>query len=1084
MNRTRLTTATFALALLTSFVALPLQAEPVQAEEAEPLNVAIIWHYHQPFYRDPLTGEYLLPWVRMHSASSYWRMADIVLRYPDIHVTFNFTGSLLLQLADYIEEGVQDLREKLSLKIAAGENLTTGEKFSMFAVPGGFFDINWANIVTKRPRYNEILFKRNVAFELFGDLPQQEMMEKVTGYLAEQDYIDLAAQFNLYWIDPEFIKADLELAPLWNKISYSRENIQLIIRKQREIMENVIGIHKSLQEQEQIEVTASPYAHPMLSLLTSFGWEDDAQAHVGKGIELYERFFGTEPLGMWPSEQAVNEASLRIMAEEGILWTTTDMNILQQAGVDISAPGNLYKPYKVDLGNSELINVFFRDSHLSNQIGFAYKDRGAEEAVDDFVGYLLETQEHNVGGDMVVTIALDGENPWEGYPNNGNDFLNALYARLTELQDSGLIRTVTPGEYLDRFVVEEVVPETEQEILHLQDVDISGIERYEDLPRVRVSQAIPEGTWSGLALGHAIWVGDKQEDVAWMWLKVARDTLMEFIVAHPEPEYRPVIEEAKDALYIAQTSCWWFWYGWDAGSPATFDPLFKANLINIYQKLGEEVPAYLKASFFPDGEPSSLMLIDPPADLMLAKVDGIPEPGEWDNSALIAVDGEWIGGVQVGYNFENLFIRVNPGVDLKEHFGENLFIGVYLSSPRTGYSPFDIGYNTTTRYQVSVDNGGAGFALYSELGLWFDGLSATAQNFALSVANGSEGWSELKSLETIAINEILELSVPFDELGLEGGDETYLAVTAAYNGSLIDLTSRLDAPFAFSVPSVPEEIEFDETVFEMDDPEGDDYGSGTYVYALNEVFVPGHLDLLRFQVGRIGEDAVLVFTFKTLGGNPWRGANGFSMQYVHVYVDSDRVLGSGRTDTFGLNLEVDSASAWEYALKIGPGFEAPGTIFSPEFPEGKLGVMQIEVEETTIIARIPADVMDLEENWVYVVAVAPFDGYGPNSIRPFGVEADDWTVGGADPEAVIASVAPRVFDILVPEGMTQEEVLKGYDAEKGTFAIVYAVGATPPAPVSEWPTILVIVGVIAIVCIGVALWRKYWWGRCSIAHNV
>jgi len=945
----------------------------------------------------------------------------------------------------------------------------------MLRVPGGFFDINWRNIVGKRAGYSDLLWKRDAAFRLYGHLPHLEMLEKITGYLSEQDYINLAAMFNLYWIDPEYIKADPELTKLWDRLDYSREDIGLAIRKQRKIMGKIFEIYRKLQDRGQIEITASPYSHPMLSLLASFGWEDDARDHIRKGIELYERFFVAKPLGMWPPELAVNEASLRLMAEEGIIWTCADMNILQLAGIDIDDPRNLHIPYEVDLGNGKSIYVFFRDTPLSNQVSFAYSGWETERAVEDFVKRLLEVQKHNFDGKMTFTIALDGENPWEWYPNNANDFLHALYTELTELQKNGLIRTITPREYLRIFTVDRVLPKTEQETLDLKDIDISDIKKYEDLPRTRKLQAIPEGTWSGLALGHMIWIGDKQEDVAWMWLKAARDTFMEFMKTHPEPEHRPMIKSAREALYLAQTSCWWFWYSWEMGSPVTFDPLFKANLINIYQRLGEGVPAYLQAAFFPDGEPHSLMPVDPPADRMSASIDGRPEPGEWDNSALITVDGEWIKEVQVGYNFENLYIRVNPTVDLKGYFGENLFIGVYLSNPRISYSPFNIEYNTAVRFQPSLNKGTAGFALYSELGVWFDKFSATTQSFTLSIANGIEGWNELKSLQTIAIDEILELSVPFDDLGLEGGDQIYLTITAAHEWSLIDLTSRLDAPFAFSVPSVPREIELEETVFEMDDPEGDDHGPGTYVYALNKVFVSGHLDLLRFQVGKIGEDAVFVFTFKTLGGNPWRGPNGFSMQHIHVYIDSDRVAGSGKTDTFGLNLKVSPASAWEYALKIGPGWEEPGTFFSPEFPGGRAGLMRIEVEgETTIIVKILLDVVEPTEKWAYTVAVAPFDGFGPDAIRPFGVEAEEWTVGGADPRAVIAGVVPRVFDILVPEGMKQEDVLEGYDAEKRIFATLYAVGVPHvAAPALGWETISAAVAFVIVIVIGivVALWK-------------
>ena len=62
-------------------------------------RVALLWHMHQPLYRDPLDGTYVLPWVRLHALKDYWGMVAILEETPEVRVTFNLVPSLLDQLA-------------------------------------------------------------------------------------------------------------------------------------------------------------------------------------------------------------------------------------------------------------------------------------------------------------------------------------------------------------------------------------------------------------------------------------------------------------------------------------------------------------------------------------------------------------------------------------------------------------------------------------------------------------------------------------------------------------------------------------------------------------------------------------------------------------------------------------------------------------------------------------------------------------------------------------------------------------------------------------------------------------------------
>ena len=1070
-------------AILLCLLVLPtVSVITTYAQEPKPLNVILIWHFHQPFYYDPNKGTYILPWVRMHSVANYYKMARIVSNYSDIKVTFTFTGSLLVQLKDYVENNATDLREEISLKIANGQNLTIDEKFSMLEVPGGFFDINWVRIIAKYTRYRFLKQKRDGLFNTYGNLPPEQMKEEITSRFTDQDYLDLAMLFNLLWIDPEIANADPELAPLVARAKtstpeYTREELALVLQKHRELMSLVLPTHKQLFENNQTEVVPSPYTHPLMPLLVDFGWEEDLDAQIKKGIELFESVFGKSPKGMWSPEMAINEESLRIMAENDIIWTAADQNILELAGIDVSVPENLYSCYKLDFGEKSLY-VFFRDTQLSNNIGFVYAGWTTDQAIQDFTNKILNIQQYNTDGNMVVTIALDGENPWESYPNNGNDFLNALYEKLTELQDQGKIVTTTPYEYVKTHTIEKSIPKTSQQVLNLRETDISNIKKYEDLPFETKMQMIPEGSWSGKDLRLKIWIGDRAENIAYMWLKAARESLMSYVETHPGWNETEDYSEAMDALYRAEASDWCFWYGNDMGSPKTFDPIFKCYLRRIYQIIGLDVPDYLYGKFYPDGEASSVIPLKP--SLISPTIDGKIIDEEWQGNETLAIAGEYIDKVLVGYDYNNLYLAIIPpqNVNYTDWFGQQYFIGIYTSSPRISYSPFNLEYNVWARYQSKM-NETLGFAIHAETGIWFNETSENNQVCKIYYADGHCGYSLVGEISSVSIDQVIEIMIPFSNITLEGKDDFYLALTVAYNESIVELTAKFDTPAALEVPKQPE---IGEIIFYCEDPEGDDYGPGTYVYPTNPVFVEGHLDLLNFTVSKLGNYFMFRFRFKTIGDNPWNGPNGFCLQFIHVYVDTDNVTGSGRTDTFGARVNIRDVDAWEMAFFIGPGWAGSNVItFANDTQITDAMIIELEGEDT-IAAKIPINITgDPTDTWKYAVLVMSWDGYAENNIRIVKAgEPEEYVAGGADPDAVIAGVNPYVFDILTPLGMTQTDILSSYSISEGKFAAIYAVSPTQkpeqPPPSEEglpWEVaaaIVVIVG--AAIAAAIIIQRK------------
>ncbi|MFN3268687.1 MAG: pullulanase, partial [Zestosphaera sp.] len=235
------------LLVLISFVITSIFATPLNLIRAEsrPLNVIIVWHYHQPWYYGENDSYFILPWVRMHSVGNYYKMALILSKYPEVKATFTFSGSLLHQLISGVN-GVMDVRQVISWKIANG-TASTRELFEMLRIPGGFFDINWANILELSPRFKELRSKAQAAFTRYAGLPEEEMINKVVSEFSNQDFIDLATLFNLLWIDPEVVSSEYpELSPLRERAlsstnpSFTGNELALVLSKHVEIMSKII----------------------------------------------------------------------------------------------------------------------------------------------------------------------------------------------------------------------------------------------------------------------------------------------------------------------------------------------------------------------------------------------------------------------------------------------------------------------------------------------------------------------------------------------------------------------------------------------------------------------------------------------------------------------------------------------------------------------------------------------------------------------------------------------------------------------------------------------------------------------------
>src|SRR3954466_12969515 len=118
------------------------------------IRIIFLWHMHQPFYKDLATGEYKLPWVRLHALKDYYGMVKLLDEFPNVHQTFNLVPSLITQIEDYVAGTARDPFLEVASKPAA--ELTEDER--RFALTY-LFQANETNLIGRYRRYRELLEK-------------------------------------------------------------------------------------------------------------------------------------------------------------------------------------------------------------------------------------------------------------------------------------------------------------------------------------------------------------------------------------------------------------------------------------------------------------------------------------------------------------------------------------------------------------------------------------------------------------------------------------------------------------------------------------------------------------------------------------------------------------------------------------------------------------------------------------------------------------------------------------------------------------------------------------------------------------
>ncbi len=608
----------------------------------------LLWHMHQPFYRDLAEDVYAMPWVRLHALKDYYGMVALLREFPSVHVTFNLVPSLVAQLEDYIQDTAHEEPYQIAFKPVGDLTAEEREKLLVFG-----FQLNRENLLNRYPRFGELF-----------DKAQATRRQEGAGWLfSAQDLLDLQVLSQLAWYEESYLENDPQINGLVRQgRGYSEEDKSILRNKGIEIFKATLEEYREASRRGQIEVSTSPFYHPILPLLCDtavaaeshpgvrlpgkpFRHPEDARAQLRAAVAQYERIFGQRPRGLWPSEGSVSDEVLRLAAEEGFQWAATDEGVLgrslqmgfyRQSDGTVSGGNELYRPHRFVAGE-RTVGLFFRDHQLSDLIGFVYSRMDPHAAAADLHLRIRAAARSTGERPAVISIILDGENAWEFFPGNGREFLRSFYGRVASDPE---LRAVTASEAL-----EATTPG-------------------------RLTHVVP-GSW--INANFDVWIGAEEDNRAWDLLADARDF---FARQSADSELDPEeVKKAQEELWIAEGSDWCWWYGPEHTSAhdEEFDLLFRKHLSNIYRLLGGSPPDELAV---PIKRPRARAVVVPPTGRIEPRVDGqVSNYFEWLGAGVYSPDyrsGSMHGGAQCvealyyGYNEKAIYVRLDLGAAFLE----------------------------------------------------------------------------------------------------------------------------------------------------------------------------------------------------------------------------------------------------------------------------------------------------------------------------------------------------------------------------------------------------------------------------------
>jgi alpha-amylase/alpha-mannosidase (GH57 family) len=571
------------------------------------LYLNIIWHQHQPLYVNPETDQLTGPWVRTHATKDYYDMAAMLKNFPEIHATINLTSSLLYQLQTYYVDRVVPF---IYVHEDGKRAIDTTSYFSMWR---GKTDpwIDLALIPSSNFTQADIDKLVNEPWNAFGisrvqiaRFPEYDALQsKPRDQLTLEDYTAIKAWFYLAHFDPSFLNGTAQIPVDMRDLLEARDGRYYLRHPLTErdanrlvadavyVCGQVVPAHQwgALNETTLagsfVEIITTPFYHPILPLLIDtdiarvcqpndelparFAFQADANAQVVKGSNYYRVTFGFSPQGMWPAEGSISEAAADVFAANGIQWICGDMHVLERS---LPAGLNIAEPYRLKTPSGDIM-IVFRETNLSDRIGFTYQRMQPAEAANDFLAEVLRFKPTADEPDRLLTVILDGENAWEWYEYDmdAKQFLKLMYENLTTATTDGNLKCVTPSEYIQGNSNRSIPPHP-----------VSAMQE--------ITKLWP-GSW--INANYDTWIGEKEENTAWDYLRQTRHHLAESGLIQPNPSSpRPTEEKARaawdayESIYAAEGSDWFWWYGADQTAGAgdkPFEDAFFSHLRAVYR---------------------------------------------------------------------------------------------------------------------------------------------------------------------------------------------------------------------------------------------------------------------------------------------------------------------------------------------------------------------------------------------------------------------------------------------------------------------------------------------------------------------
>lgn len=612
------------------------------------VNLVVLWHMHQPQYRDPETGRYVLPWTRLHATKDYFGMVKVLEEFPNFHATFNVVPSLGMQLEEYASGKFNEAWFALAFKNA--EALTREDKVEIL---GRAFQVNHERLMSRWKRFVEL-------YE--WSRPADGAQAQVT--FTARDWRDLQVLSQLAWMEETWLEKDEVVSRLASKgRDFSEADKEALKAKEIELIGMVLPAYREAAKRGPVELSTTPFYHPILPLVCdsdiarvanpstplprrAYRRPEDAREQLRRAREYHERVFGVKPAGLWPSEGSVSDQTLAIASEEGFQWFGADEGVLGRTlnvgffrdatGIPSSAE-RLYKPWRVQTPSGGITGLF-RDHHLSDLIGFVYSRMDSKAAARDLHERLRYLGERVISAQpLTICLFLDGENAWEYYPGNGREFLREFYGRIAGDQD---FRALTASEA----------------IAAAGDVPSTG--------------GVFPASW--INANFDVWIGHAEDVAAWELLWDAREVYARALESRSED--RPgapvamALSTAYESLLAAEGSdwCWWFGPEHSTANDAEFDALFRKHLTGVYLALGRLPPDELAKPI--KRKPEHALELAP-TGFVSVKVDGRDSSYfEWLGAGLYSPErrgGSMHGRVfhlhelRYGFEEERLCVRVD-----------------------------------------------------------------------------------------------------------------------------------------------------------------------------------------------------------------------------------------------------------------------------------------------------------------------------------------------------------------------------------------------------------------------------------------